>query len=128
MLEIYVTRHGQDEDNLNGILNGRRDKPLTRTGKKQSLELAQKIKEAGITFDKVYCSPLRRTCKTAKIVTDELGMEEPEILDDLIERDFGIMTGRRVDEIEKVCALDIIKTMRVCYFLSPDGAKHFLNL
>lgn len=28
MLKIYITQHGQNEDNANGILNGHRDLPL----------------------------------------------------------------------------------------------------
>ncbi len=32
MLTIYVARHGQDKDNEAGILNGRRDMPLTLKG------------------------------------------------------------------------------------------------
>lgn len=30
MGKIFIVRHGQDEDNAKLILNGRRDKPLTR--------------------------------------------------------------------------------------------------
>lgn len=44
MLNIYIVRHGQDEDNQNGILNGHRDMPLTELGKTQAQQLAQKIK------------------------------------------------------------------------------------
>ncbi len=32
MLKIYLARHGQNEDNANGILNGHRDLPLTDIG------------------------------------------------------------------------------------------------
>jgi probable phosphoglycerate mutase len=35
MMKIYLTRHGQNEDNLNGILNGHRDLPLTDLGRDQ---------------------------------------------------------------------------------------------
>ena len=34
MLKIYIARHGQNEDNANGILNGHRDLPLTDIGRK----------------------------------------------------------------------------------------------
>lgn len=45
MLTIYLARHGQDEDNANGILNGQRDNPLTKIGREQAAALARKIKE-----------------------------------------------------------------------------------
>ncbi len=36
MLKIYLMRHGQNLDNLNGILNGHRDEPLTEKGSRSS--------------------------------------------------------------------------------------------
>ena len=66
MLKIYLVRHGQDEDNLKGILNGRRDKPLTDKGIKQAKELSLKIKESDIEFDKIYSSPLKRALKNSR--------------------------------------------------------------
>lgn len=36
MAKIYLVRHGQDEDNAAGRLNGRRDMPLTLKGVEQA--------------------------------------------------------------------------------------------
>lgn len=33
---VGVTRHGQDEDNVRGILNGHRNLPLTDLGRQQA--------------------------------------------------------------------------------------------
>lgn len=128
MLKIYLARHGQDEDNEKGILNGRRDFSLTKKGVEQARELAKKIKKAGIKFDKVYSSPLKRAYKTAEIITEKLGLKKPEILPDLIERDFGIMTGKSHTQIEEICSPDILKTETVTYFLSPKKAETFPQL
>ncbi len=128
MLKIYLARHGQDHDNVKGILNGRRDKPLTGLGKVQAQKLGEMIKNKGIKFDKVYCSPLKRAHNTAKIVSKILNLGKPEVMDELIERDFGIMTGKSHSEIEKYCAPNIIKTEKLTYFLSPDGAETFPDL
>ena len=128
MLKIYLTRHGQDEDNSNGILNGRRDSILTKLGVEQAQKLAEKIKDAGLNFSKVYSSPLARAYTTAEIITDALGIEKPVKLEILIERDFGVMTGKLVKEIEVSCAPDIIKTQKIVYFLSPAGAETFPQL
>lgn len=128
MIKIYLTRHGQDEDNARGILNGHHDTNLTELGLKQVEELAQKIKKLDLTFDKVYCSPLKRTFQTAEKITTGLGLAEPEKLDMLIERDFGVMTEKLVADIEKLCAPDIIQTETVTYFLSPSGAETFPEL
>lgn len=128
MLKIYIARHGQNEDNANGILNGHRDLPLTDLGRAQAHELAVGIKEKGLTFDAVLSSPLCRAYETGEIITDTLGLPKPEILPGLIERDFGIMSGKLIKDIETLCAPDIIKTQTITYFLSPEGAETFPDL
>ncbi len=105
MTTIYIARHGQNEDNVRGILNGHRDLPLTDLGRQQARQLACHIKDRELVFDAVYASPL-----------------------DLIERDFGIMTGKPAADIEAICAPDIIKAENVTYFLHPDGAETFPEL
>lgn len=128
MLKIYLARHGQDEDNAKTILNGRRDTPLTDKGIQQAKEIAEKIKKAGISFKKIYSSPLQRAYKTAEIIASKLDSGKPEILPDLIERDFGIMTGKSHTQIEEICFPNILKTDLITYFLSPDGAETFPDL
>jgi len=128
MTNIYIVRHGQDQDNTNGILNGHRDTPLTEIGISQAEELAKKIEDSNIVFDKIYSSPLQRAYQTANIMAKYIHMQEPEKLDILIERDFGIMSGKNIKDIEKLCAPDIVKTDTITYFLSPEGAETFPQL
>lgn len=129
MTTIYIARHGQNEDNVQRILNGHRDLPLTDLGRQQAQGLAQKIHDdSELNFDVVYASPLSRAHETAKIVASKAQLPEPVIYDDLIERDFGIMSGRLETEIEAMCAPDIIKTEKVTYFLNPEGAETFPEL
>ena len=59
-VEIFVARHGQNVDNVNGILNGHRDLPLTDVGIKQAHDLAEGIEAAGLTFDAVYIAILKQ--------------------------------------------------------------------
>jgi probable phosphoglycerate mutase len=128
MLEIYLARHGQDGDNADGILNGRRNQPLTALGFAQGRTLALEVKRAGLTFDAVYSSPLLRAYVTAETVTDELGIAKPVVMPDLIERDFGIMTGVPTKDIVARCAPDIVRANPITYFLSPDRAETFPQL
>lgn len=128
MTTIYLVRHGQNEDNANGILNGHRDMPLTELGREQARKLAASIRTQGLQFDVVYASPLSRALETARILADGAGLPDPQIYDDLIERDFGDMTGRPASNIKKLCAPDIIETDTVTYFLCPDGAETFPEL
>lgn len=127
--EIYIARHGQDEDNAAGVLNGRRDTPLTELGRNQAYDLASKIAETGLIFDAVYSSPLRRALETARIVCSVLGgAVEPVIMPQLIERDFGVMTGVPITEIPERCAPNVLKAEKITYFLDPEGAETFPQL
>jgi len=128
MLSIFIARHGQDEDNVKGVLNGRRDRPLTELGRSQASELGEKIKSLGIAIDKVYTSPLKRAYETAQIICGKIGVPEPFVEKDLIERDFGIMTGKSHQDIERYCYPNVLKTPTVTYFLSPHGAETFPDL
>jgi broad specificity phosphatase PhoE len=128
MLNIYIARHGQDEDNFKGILNGRRDKPLTKEGIKQAEFLGKKLAKLKIKFDKIYSSPLKRAFKTAKIISVNIDGPVPVIMEDLIERDFGIMSGKHHRDIIKLCSPKILQSEGVTYFLEPEGAETFPKL
>ncbi len=128
MLKIYLARHGQNLDNLNGILNGHRDEPLTEKGFEQANEIGNEIKKSGIVFDTVYASPLQRAFETAKIISEINNFPSPENEPLLIERDFGVMTGKNIEDIEKLCSPNIIKADIITYFLDPKGAETFPNL
>lgn len=122
---IYLARHGQNEDNVQGVLNGHRDLPLTDIGRAQAKEAGRNCLEHTLHFDVILCSPLVRARETAEIIAGVVGVPEPAVHPLLIERDFGIMTGKNVSDVKELCAPDIIETDTVTYFLSPDGAETF---
>ena len=125
---IYLARHGQDEDNANGILNGQRDRPLTALGVEQAQMLAKKIQSLELNIHKILSSSLQRAYKTAEIVAETLGLEKPTPLNLLGERDFGVMTGEPVKDITTRCSPNIIISDPIIYFLSPEGAETFPDL
>ncbi len=122
MAKIFLVRHGQDEDNANGILNGRRDKDLTELGEQQAITVAEKLKDNNISI--IYSSPLKRAYKTAKIIAKELGVSEILVDKDLIERDFGLLTGKPVSDIIKYTD-KIIFSDGVNYFLEIERSEDF---
>jgi broad specificity phosphatase PhoE len=127
-VEIFIGRHGQNEDNVEGILNGHRDLPLTDLGREQARQLGEGIAREGFEFEAVYSSPLSRALETAQIAAEIANLPEPKVMDLLIERDFGIMTGKRIDQIVEICAPRIIQTDTITYFLDPRGAETFPQL
>lgn len=128
MKKIYLARHGQDEDNAAGILNGHRDRKLSKLGKEQALNFAKKIKEAKLDIEKVYSSPLQRAYKTALAATKILNLNDPEKLALLIERDFGVLTGQPITSIDTTKKDNIIQVGPIAYFLEAQGAETFPQL
>lgn len=124
-VKIYLARHGQDEDNAAGILNGHRNQPLTKLGEEQAQSVAAKIQSQPLQFDKIYASPLKRAFKTAEILANG---QLVEVMDLLIERDFGVMAGTPTKEIKERCQGNILQTETISYFLSPEGAETFPDL
>ena len=101
---------------------------MAALGLSQARILAEKIKVAGLRFDKVYASPLKRALKTAEIICAALSCDPPEATALLIERDFGVMTGQLQSRIKELCYPDILQTETITYFLNPLGAETFPDL
>lgn len=122
MDEIYVVRHGQDEDNAEGILNGQRDRPLTGLGREQARVVAEKLKNKDISV--IYSSPLLRAAETAQTIARRLELPKVRSEPLLIERDFGILTGRPIRQIQTLSSR-VLETDGVTYFLDAEGAEEF---
>ncbi len=79
---IYIIRHGQTEQNRLMLIQGQRDFPLNETGEAQAGAARDLLRARGISFDRVYSSPLSRAQRTAEIVTgDATGKVEQSSLD-----------------------------------------------
>ncbi len=93
-LPIALIRHGESEANVAGRWHGRTDGPLTVRGRRQATELAARYN--GIT--KVFSSPLQRTKVTAEAFATPNRLAV-ELVDDLVEIDFGAWEGMTSAEI-----------------------------
>lgn len=96
-MNIYVTRHGETEWNTYWKLQGRSDTVLNDKGKEQASMTYEGFVEAGISFDRVYSSPLKRAVETAVLMTEK---PESEIIKDdrIIEFCFGKAEGKTPEE------------------------------
>ncbi|QQG44609.1 MAG: histidine phosphatase family protein [Candidatus Roizmanbacteria bacterium] len=70
---FYIVRHGQTEWNVLHKIQGHLDSPLTKQGKQEAKQTAQKLKD--VHFDAVYSSDLLRAKHTAKIIALEKKLE-----------------------------------------------------
>ncbi|MBR0163658.1 MAG: histidine phosphatase family protein [Lachnospiraceae bacterium] len=114
-------RHGQTDWNVRQLFQGRRDIPLNDTGRAQAFAAGREFAEKGISFARVYSSPLVRAKETATILT---GLpEEALIIDDrLSEMDFGPLDGTTYDrEAEELQAF----FYHPGTYVAPAGAETF---
>ena len=91
---IYVARHGETAWSLSGQHTGITDLPLTERGERNARRLGERLK--GLTFAKVFTSPLQRATRTCELAGFGASAE---IDRDLLEWNYGEYEGRRTAEI-----------------------------
>lgn len=97
MTLLYLVRHGETDWNRAHRIQGSTDIPLNDTGRDQALRAARLL--ARREWDGLYSSPLSRANETATIIGRELGLGNPRLLPELVERNYGEaegLTGREV--------------------------------
>jgi len=85
---VYLARHGETAWSLSGQHTGTTDLPLTERGERNAVNLGQRLQ--GLTFAKVYCSPLQRAKKTCELAGFA---SQAEIDPDLTEWNYGRYEG-----------------------------------
>ena len=91
---VYLARHGETAWTISRQHTGLTDLPLTERGERTARRLAERLK--GVTFAKVWTSPLQRAARTCELA----GFKSlAEIDKDLVEWDYGDYEGRRTAEI-----------------------------
>ena len=91
---VYLARHGETAWSLTGQHTGLTDLPLTARGERNASRL--RIRLEGLTFAKVFTSPLQRARKTCELAGFGASAE---IDRDLLEWNYGEYEGRRTSEI-----------------------------
>jgi broad specificity phosphatase PhoE len=92
---LYLARHGETAWSLNGQHTGLTDLPLTERGERNARRLGERL--AGLTFAKVFTSPLQRAARTCELAG--FGAQA-EVDRDLVEWDYGKYEGLRTAEIQ----------------------------
>ena len=91
---LYLARHGETAWSLSGQHTGLTDLPLTENGERNARRLGERLK--GLTFAKVWTSPLQRAARTCELAGFGAVAEVDR---DLVEWDYGQYEGRRSAEI-----------------------------
>jgi broad specificity phosphatase PhoE len=85
---VYLARHGETEWTLSGQYTGLTDLPLTERGERNARRLEERLR--GLSFAKVFTSPLQRAKRTCELAG--FG-SAAEIDQDLIEWNYGDYEG-----------------------------------
>ena len=94
---ITVLRHGVTTANVESVIQGQLDYPLSEAGVAQARALAAAWRRAGARFDAIISSPLVRARRTAEIIAEALGVAF-EVDEAWQERRLGEAEGRPGDE------------------------------
>lgn len=125
---LYFARHGESEDNAQGIIGGRRDSRLTARGIRQAEGLAAYIQSSGIRPDIAYTSPLKRAVETADIITNALSLPSAMRKTGLQERDFGAITGMTKEQANTLDTGGVIVAGKRRFAIAPKKAETFPDL
>ena len=96
-MTLLLVRHGESEGNVEGLIQGQLDKPLTDLGHVQAKAVAERLRADG-GADRIVTSPLSRALQTAEAIGSALDL--PVTTDDrLMEYDFGELSGLTAREV-----------------------------
>lgn len=93
---IYLARHGQTAWSLSGQHTGLTDLPLTERGEEEARLLGKRLR--GLTFAKVFTSPLQRAARTSEMAGFGAIAEKDA---DLVEWNYGKYEGLLTADIRK---------------------------
>jgi len=93
---VYLARHGETAWTISGQHTGLTDLPLTERGERNARRLEERLR--GVTFAKVFTSPLQRATRTYELA----GFGAVAEIDrDLLEWNYGEYEGRLTADIQR---------------------------
>jgi phosphohistidine phosphatase len=98
-VNLYVLRHGKAGKRVETAAEDA-ERALTSPGRKEVKAVAKSLSAAGIKFDHIISSPLKRAEETAEIISEAYDGLEPENWDELKPE------GSRTDLYRKLSKLD----------------------
>ena len=120
---LVLVRHGATEHSAAARFSGRNALPLDERGREQAAQLA--ARDFG-TVAAVVSSPLRRTVETAEVIAARLGLSV-DVLDDLVETDFGVWEGLTFAEANATDP-DVMRRWQGSPDVAPPGGESFAQV
>lgn len=119
-MELYVVRHGQTIVNVKELINARNIIGINRVGKQQANIAAEQMEK--VKIDLIFCSPLRRTKQTCKIINKN---KVKVIYDNrLLERYSRSMQFKNAEKLDIEEWYDVNKTI---VYKNSEGFRSILD-
>ena len=126
--KLCITRHGETDWNVAGVLQGWLDIPLNANGRAQSQDLVELL--SGWGFEAICGSPLRRCAETAEIIARAWGLPAPWLHPGLKERHFGLIQGMPKSELGRShpgLHAEIRRRNPAAHFEGGESLDHFAD-
>lgn len=121
--KLVLLRHGESEWNALGKWTGTTDVSITQKGIDEAKALGQKL--AGTRFDFAYISQQRRTKETLEAFLE--GANQPSVKYEptgaINERDYGIYTGMKKRDIQKIIGQNAYDLLRRSWDSPVEGGE-----
>ncbi|MBQ8578892.1 MAG: histidine phosphatase family protein [Clostridia bacterium] len=118
---LYFIRHGQSEANLAGAHAGWAQVSLTAKGYEDARLAGERIRRAGLTFDKVYTSDLIRAVQTKETALPELPSEPSPLIREV---NVGTLAGRLVANCKKEYGAPYLRAKQDMDFTAWGGENY----
>lgn len=97
MKTVWI-KTAQNEYDAQNLCTGWLDPELTEQGVIEATDVAKELSDKYSVVANVYCSDLRRSFNTAKIICDNTSWNKTQQVSPFIrDRDYGNLTGKRLD-------------------------------
>jgi 2,3-bisphosphoglycerate-dependent phosphoglycerate mutase len=118
---LVLLRHGESVWNLENIFTGWTDVPLSPRGEEEAAQAGRLLGEAGLGFDVVHTSLLRRAIDTATITLGVMGLGWIQVRKHwrLNERHYGALQGLNKKETAERHGADQVFVWRRSYDVPP---------
>lgn len=122
---LVLVRHGQSDWNLKNLFTGWRDPDLTEKGVEEAKAAGERLKAAGLVFEKAFTSNLSRAQRTLQLLQGTLGQADisTERSEALNERDYGDLSGLNKDDARAKWGEEQVHVWRRSYDVPPPGGE-----
>lgn len=119
---FVVLRHGESEWNKLNKFTGLTDVGLSEQGKQEAIAAGMLLKNC--FFDFIFCSQLKRTVHSAKIIADiQNNPAKIKPRNEFEERDYGTITGKNKTELMEEHGKQQIMVWRRSFYQGPPGGE-----